>query len=94
MERLVYLSAGDRVEADDLAFILSPSMAPLGIVDVGLTLNEATHKFQQNYIEQTIDRSRGNMSQAAKSLGMHRSNLYRKMHQLGMEVHEDGDSRE
>jgi Nif-specific regulatory protein len=55
-------------------------------VDAGMTLNDATHIFQQNYIKQSIDRARGNVSQAAKNLGVHRSNLYRKMRQLGMET--------
>jgi regulatory Fis family protein len=30
----------------------------------------------------------GNMSRAAEQLGLHRSNLYRKMRQLGMNVEE------
>jgi Nif-specific regulatory protein len=88
MERLVYLTAGERIEAEDLAFILSPSAAPMSLVDAGLSLNEATHQFQRRYIEQSIERARGNVSQAAKNLGVHRSNLYRKMDQLGMETNE------
>lgn len=92
MERLVYLTAGERIEAEDLAFILSPSAAAPSLVDAGLSLNDATHQFQQRYIEQSIERARGNVSQAAKNLGVHRSNLYRKMHQLGMETDEDGVS--
>jgi Nif-specific regulatory protein len=88
MERLVYLTSGERIEAEDLAFILSPAATPPSLVDAGLSLNEATHQFQQRYIEQTIERARGNVSQAAKNLGVHRSNLYRKMRQLGMETSE------
>jgi Nif-specific regulatory protein len=92
MERLVYLTAGERIEAEDLAFILSPSAATPSLVDAGLSLNDATHQFQQRYIEQSIDRARGNVSQAAKILGVHRSNLYRKMHQLGMETEDGGEA--
>ena len=91
--RLVYLTAGERIEAEDLAFILSPTAASGSVVDAGLTLNDATHQFQQRYIAQTIDRARGNVSQAATSLGVHRSNLYRKMRQLGMETGE-GDTED
>ncbi len=87
MERLVYLTTGDRVEADDLAFILSPGGGDSGgVVEVGLPLGDATRRFQQHYIQQSIDRARGNVSQAAKTLGVHRSNLYRKMRQLGMDT--------
>jgi Nif-specific regulatory protein len=84
----VYLTAGERIEAEDLAFILSPAASPPSLVDAGLSLNEATQQFQQRYIEQSIERVRGNVSQAAKNLGVHRSNLYRKMRQLGMETRE------
>jgi Nif-specific regulatory protein len=89
MERLVYLSSGDRIEAEELAFILSPCAVNSAAIDPGLTLNDATHQFQQNYIKQSIERARGNISQAAKNLGVHRSNLYRKMRQLGMETGEE-----
>jgi transcriptional regulator with GAF, ATPase, and Fis domain len=86
MERLAYLSSGDRIEPEELAFILSPSAGTPALVDAGMSLNDATHQFQQNYIKQSIERARGNVSQAAKNLGVHRSNLYRKMRQLGMET--------
>ncbi|MBC8290095.1 MAG: sigma-54-dependent Fis family transcriptional regulator [Planctomycetes bacterium] len=86
MERVAFLSAGDTVEPDDLAFILSPraeSEIDIG-VDLGLTL--ATNKFQEEYIQRAAKRAGGNMSEAARMLGLHRSNLYRKMRQLGMDV--------
>lgn len=86
MERLAYLSANDRIEAEDLAFILSPSASATSLVAEGLTLTDATLEFQRKYIQQTIDRARGNVSLAARNLGVHRSNLYRKMRQLGMET--------
>jgi Nif-specific regulatory protein len=89
MERLAYLSPGDRIEAEELAFILSPATANSATIEAGMPLNDATHKFQENYIKQSIERARGNVSQAAKNLGVHRSNLYRKMRQLGMDVGEE-----
>lgn len=89
MERLAYLSSGDRIEAEDLAFILSPGGASSSMIAAGRELNDATQEFQSKYIQQTIDAACGNVSQAAKSLGVHRSNLYRKMRQLGMETDEE-----
>jgi Nif-specific regulatory protein len=95
MERLAYLSSGDRIEAEELAFILSPVAASgSSIIGPGRELNDATHEFQQKYIEQAITTARGNVSQAAKNLGVHRSNLYRKMRQLGMETDEGGSAEE
>ncbi len=91
MERLSYLTSGDRIEVEDLAFILSPADASIAMGS-GLNLNEATHEFQRKHIQQAIDAARGNVSQAAKNLGVHRSNLYRKMRQLGMETAEDDNA--
>jgi DNA-binding NtrC family response regulator len=90
-ERLAYLSAGEKIEAEDLAFILSPTNAGAAAIGEGLTLNDATDQFQTEYIKQSIARARGNVSLAAKNLGVHRSNLYRKMRQLGMAT-DDGES--
>ncbi|MEX0643057.1 MAG: sigma-54-dependent Fis family transcriptional regulator [Pirellulales bacterium] len=91
MERLAYLSADEKIDAEDLAFILSPSASTPSLIGEGLPLNDATQQFQQKYIEQSIARARGNVSQAAQILGVHRSNLYRKMRQLGMETSEDDE---
>ena len=84
MERLAYLTAGERVAAEDLSFILSPAQEP-GFLALSGSLNEVTRQFQSEYIRQRIDAVRGNMTEAARQLGLHRSNLYRKMRQLGME---------
>jgi Nif-specific regulatory protein len=94
MERLAYLSSGDRIEAEDLAFILSPVTSVPSLVADGLPLGDATHEFQRKYIQQSIDRARGNVSQAARNLDVHRSNLYRKMRQLGMETGDEDDAND
>jgi transcriptional regulator with GAF, ATPase, and Fis domain len=85
MERLAYLSVSDTIEAEDLAFILSPRGHGPTLPDYNLPLSQATNQFQIEYIRRLIEQSRGNVSQAATRLGVHRSNLYRKMRQLGME---------
>lgn len=83
MERIAFLCPRDHVEVEDLAFILSPdSDSDLASTDLGLT--DATLRFQQDYIRRIIKRVQGNISEAARLLGLHRSNLYRKMRQLGM----------
>ncbi len=86
MERVAFLSPGERVEAEDLAFILSPDGNGENNTLLGdQSLKDATRDFQQVYIRAAIKRARDNMSQAADQLGLHRSNLYRKMRQLGMD---------
>ena len=89
MERLAYLSSGDTVDPDDLAFVDS-TRSDDSIVPMDLSLTEATRQFQCDYIQRHIDRSGGNMTDTASRLGLHRSNLYRKMRQLGMNA-DDAD---
>ncbi|HVX14031.1 MAG TPA: sigma-54-dependent Fis family transcriptional regulator [Pirellulales bacterium] len=85
MERLAYLSPTEEIDAGDPAFVfMSVPSSGNALPTSGQPLAEATDVFQVQYIQQAIDRCRGNMQQAAHELGLHRSNLYRKMRQLGM----------
>ena len=86
MERVAFLTQGERVEVDELAFILAPARDEYDELAEGVGLTEATNRFQQEYIRKAVKRVQGNMSEAARLLGLHRSNLYRKMRQLGMEA--------
>jgi len=83
-ERMAYLAPEDKIDADDLAFILSPRSSGPGTLPLDLSLAEATRRFQSEYIKHHIEAARDNMSAAAEKLGLHRSNLYRKMRQLEM----------
>jgi Nif-specific regulatory protein len=91
MERLVYLTPAEQREIDaaEMAFALPPGGSGEGPLPADLALSEATRRFQQQYIRQQIDRCRGNMTAVAANLGLHRSNLYRKMRQLGMDEARD-----
>jgi Nif-specific regulatory protein len=91
MERIAYLSQEDKVDIDELAFILSPSGDDNPIFSLELPLPDATKRFQIEYIKKQIERSRGSMTEAAERLGLHRSNLYRKMKQLGMPTTDQDD---
>jgi Nif-specific regulatory protein len=84
VERLAYLCPNDRIEPEDLTFLLTPAGETPTSVPDHLPLAEASDEFQKAYILRAIERSGGNMSEAAERLGLHRSNLYRKMRQLGM----------
>ena len=85
IERVCYLCSDDQISADDLT--LTSSIAAAGTAarpSYHGTLSDATHDFQVDHIQQAIDACEGNMTEAAARLGLHRSNLYRKMRQLGM----------
>ncbi len=84
MERLAYLFTGEVIRRGDLGLILAPEERSATGVPLGLPLSEATRQFQIQYIEQTIQQCQGRMVDVARRLGLHRSNLYRKMRQLGM----------
>ncbi|MEZ6108652.1 MAG: sigma-54-dependent Fis family transcriptional regulator [Pirellulaceae bacterium] len=90
MERVVYLCDAEELSADDLSFT-----APTRRVDAPSTprlehsLTDATRLFQIDLIERHISACGGNVTEAARSLGLHRSNLYRKMQQLGMSPRSD-----
>ena len=83
MERLAYLTEGAKIDATDLAFVSSPQSEESAI-PLDMPLTDATKAFQVDYIQRHIKRTGGNMSDAAERMGLHRSNLYRKMKQLGM----------
>lgn len=91
IERITYLSPEeqDKIDAPDLAFSMSPATAAAGAISAEAPLADATREFQIEYIKAHIERARGNMTAAAERLGLHRSNLYRKMRQLGMDVQEE-----
>lgn len=91
-ERLAFLHSGDTIGSDDLAFVLAPS-ASSDTFDLGdaESLPEATRQFQIHYIRRQIAAAGGNVTDAARRLGLHRSNLYRKMRQLNMDEAEGTD---
>ncbi len=86
MERVAYLTVGTVIEESDLAFVLSPaSSGDVSQVPPNMTLNDATDLFQTRYIRQHIEAAGGNLAKAAERMGLHRSNLYRKLKQLGID---------
>lgn len=99
MERAAYLAHSTVIRDADLGLgIDEPSPlaadhngvaadAPGSLVSLGQgTLADVTRQLQIAHIEAAIERHQGNMTAAAASLGLHRSNLYRKMRQLGMDA--------
>ena len=84
IERVAYLCPHDKVDGTDLAFILPPATKDANRF-AGMNLAEATDEFQKEHIHRAIQSAGKNMSEAAKLLGLHRPNLYRKMKMLGLE---------
>jgi transcriptional regulator with GAF, ATPase, and Fis domain len=89
MERLAYLFQGDQIDAEDLDFTLPPEAPAPTVLSLDLPLTDATRRFQAEYITRQVQAADGNMTEAARRLGLHRSNLYRKMRHLGMTPDEE-----
>jgi two-component system nitrogen regulation response regulator NtrX len=51
----------------------------------GRTLKDARARFEREYIAAVLDRHRGRIGDAAKTLGLQRTNLYRKIRALNLD---------
>jgi DNA-binding NtrC family response regulator len=52
--------------------------------ETGLNLRDARMRFEREFISSTLQRHHGRVGDAAKALGIQRTNLYRKVRQLGV----------
>ena len=88
VERIAYLTSSDSIDESELDFVSSPRTMSANETGANLDLNQslgdATADFQIRYIEEQIKACNHNVTQAAEKMGLQRSNLYRKMKQLGM----------
>jgi two-component system nitrogen regulation response regulator NtrX len=85
VERLIILSDGDVVTTTDLPEQFIPSAEQhFRITPGSKTLAEVREIAERTYIRKCLEATGGNISQAAKLLGMERSNLHKKMKSLGM----------
>ena len=86
--RLKELLAAEEAHVAELRRLVRQLEAALldqtGPLDQRLTLAEATDLFQKRRIQTAVKLADGNMTEAARLLGMHRPNLYRKMRDLGL----------
>lgn len=94
IERIAYLTTDEVIEDSEIDFVSSPRADGEGDserIDLSKPLAQATDDFQSRYIEQQLKACKRNMTLAAERMGMQRSNLYRKMKQLGMN-HQEPES--
>jgi DNA-binding NtrC family response regulator len=80
IERAVLLSRGSELSADDLA--LKAKAGPARLED--LTLEEV----ERTLVQKALARARGNVSEAAKALGLSRSAMYRRLEVHGLKATE------
>jgi two-component system nitrogen regulation response regulator NtrX len=85
MERVVVLIAKEVVGHPDLMGVLNMSSASAG-EEGPLPLREARARFERQYILYRLSANGGNLGHTARELGIERTNLYRKMKQLGIQT--------
>ena len=90
MERAVILGRGSDLGLRDLgplAARLLPETDPFSFPDFA-SLKDAREWFEAQFIQRELKRSNGNMTRVAERVGMDRSNLYKRLKQLGIEPRE------
>ena len=83
IERLMILSPRPVIAVEDLPPEFRREEASL---PAGAPLRDARDDFERRYILAALRRHRGNVTRAAESLQLERSNLYRKLKSYGIEV--------
>jgi two-component system, NtrC family, nitrogen regulation response regulator NtrX len=85
MERLVVLVGKDVVGQQEVMDVLQ--MPGMRAEETGpLPLRQARARFERQYILYRLTANRGNLGNTARELGIERTNLYRKMKQLGIQA--------
>jgi DNA-binding NtrC family response regulator len=78
IERSLVLVEGPLIGVDDLPLELSLGASGVSRAEV-LHLNEASDRFERQIVLRTLDRVEGNVSEAARALGIHRNSLKAKL---------------
>jgi DNA-binding NtrC family response regulator len=84
-ERLAVIVARDAVGHRDVMEALQMTPPPSGEDERPVPLREARSRFERQYILERLAANRGNLGNTAKELGIERTNLYRKIKQLGID---------
>ena len=79
VERGVLLAQGSLVRSADLGLRTGPSGGAVRLEEMSLD------EVERHLIQRTLARHEGNVSQAAKALGLSRSAMYRRLQKHGLE---------
>jgi DNA-binding NtrC family response regulator len=90
VERALILCEGDPIGAAELRALLDPARPRPGAIPGEGRLAELVEAFERDVIRERLRVLAGHATNAAKSLGLERSHLYKKCKQLGLEMREEG----
>jgi DNA-binding NtrC family response regulator len=90
VQRLLVLGNGAEVDAAEIEAALGAtpptSTGIAGGIDFDLPLREAREQFERAYLVRQMQRHGGSVGRLAKTVGMERTHLYRKLRDLGVDV--------
>jgi len=72
------------ITADDLVLGRVPAAAHLHTADPSQRRTKALAEFEREHVREALERNEGNVTHAAKALGVHRTTLQRLMKRLGL----------
>jgi DNA-binding NtrC family response regulator len=91
VERAVVMVEGEELGAADLPPYVAGSRAPLDPLDAALAglpfaeaRERATEAWERSFLQAALERHAGNVSAAARSLGLHRQSLQKRLRALGI----------
>jgi two-component system, NtrC family, nitrogen regulation response regulator NtrX len=85
MERIVIMTPQTKIDVYDLPETILNRTLPASLEPMEeSSLHEARERFEKEFILQKLMDNKGNIHLTAKALGIERSNLYRKIKQLGI----------
>ena len=80
LERTIIMADGDTLTTNDFTFLRQEIRQDMPISDANLTLEDV----EKQAIQRVIDKHAGNISKAAKELGLTRASLYRRLEKHGL----------
>jgi two-component system nitrogen regulation response regulator NtrX len=94
IERVLIMCREESVTGEMISLLLGGMVEPVTgdkggnslVSDLsGLNLKDAKRKFEADFLRIALDENDGNISRTAEQIGMERSNLHKKIKQLGLE---------
>ena len=91
VERVLILTEGDPIAARELRVALPAGRSPRpGEVPSEGALRDAVEAFERDVIRERLRLHAGHVTNAARSLGLERSHLYKKCQKLGLDIRTEG----
>jgi len=90
VERLLILAEADPIGADDVrAALPGPAKPASGAIPTEGALRDVVDAFERDVIRERLRAHAGHVTNAARSLDLERSHLYKKCKQLGIDIREE-----